>query len=206
MQPGKWNTVLKLWAVCAGRSARLSPRWLRPFLKCLLERREAVWGPAATLGSRVIGLPPTRHVGYPAVALQFVFSDWWKSLFCFTEMDVLNLLWGDLCCCRVQTRPMFYFSEEVKIYVYMNFNFTFQNQSVLVYGVVFVVPCFYVVDGHVLTDHMLWTGVHKVRIWELRYIFPRHVSFHLTVEDSISIPLVPHWSAAVTELLQVSVK
>lgn len=154
MQPGKCNTVWKLWAVCAGRSARLSLLWLCPFLKCLLERHEAVWGPAATLSGRVIGSPLTRHVRYPAASVQFVFSHWWKSLFCFTEMDILALLWEDLCCWWVQTCPMFYLTREVKIQVYMNFCFIFQNRSDVVYGVIFVVTCFYVVEQQILTEHM----------------------------------------------------
>lgn len=66
-------------------SARL---WLRPFLECLLERQEAVWGPAVTLRGGVIGKPPTLVMTIsPCVPSVFHYKRYlgcWSMLYLFS--------------------------------------------------------------------------------------------------------------------------
>lgn len=51
---GRWLNDYEACSILAGRSARLSVKWLCPFLLCLLDGHEVVWGLLFTFCSMVI--------------------------------------------------------------------------------------------------------------------------------------------------------
>lgn len=83
--------------MCRPFPARLSLQWLCSFLLCLLERCEAVWGPAVTFYGRVIGKPPTLSSHeILSVLLHCLLAYWGTEISYFASQEWKNTTFREL--------------------------------------------------------------------------------------------------------------